>query len=190
MKRIELAQILVSLAHDMMRDQKKEMNGEIFAYPRQHAELEAMEKQLWNMENMLSLMTNVETVLLPDYKTLRSAVHIPPPGYNPIDVLRGFMQFYHAYPKEGRKRGLDIELDDFKKHKDFRQVAPLLFPAIEARKEHREKQKAAGFVPNMPNMKTWIHQRRWEETLEAIPEKPNNNNITNYGNSTTTFEKL
>jgi hypothetical protein len=188
MKHIELAQILAHIAATMMVEQRKKMDGEIFVDPNLYEFCVEMKMQLLIVENMLKFMTNVDTIQLEDYNVIQSAIEAVMPEDRPSADFDHFKQFYDAYPKEGRKRGLDVEFKDFMKQKDFRRVAPLLLPAIEARKEHREKQKAAGFLPNMKNMKTWIHQRCWEETMEEISKKTYN--ITDYDNSNTTFEKL
>ena len=70
------------------------------------------------------------------------------------------------YP--GVKRGLDTEFANFKKkHKDWKEVVPLLKPAIEKQKSLKSWQ--GGYVPHF---QTWLNQRRWEiEEGESLPRK-------------------
>ncbi|MCD7936273.1 MAG: hypothetical protein LUG98_05375, partial [Tannerellaceae bacterium] len=74
-----------------------------------------------------------------------------------------FEKFRCAYP--GIKRGLDTEFENFrKKHKDYREVLPRLLPLIKERIRWVNSQQSIGiFVPQYPNLRTWINQRRWEE---------------------------
>jgi len=76
----------------------------------------------------------------------------------------------------GTKRGLDTEFENFKKkHKDYKEVIPILCKTIEnfniARKQ---KQATNQWVPEYPNLSTWINQRRWEEEIQETqpPVKP------------------
>jgi len=74
-----------------------------------------------------------------------------------------FEEARKIYP--GTKRGLDTEFTNFKKkHKDWRNILPLLKPAIERQIQSREI--ATGFVPNWKNFQTWINNRCWEEQLK------------------------
>ena len=60
------------------------------------------------------------------------------------------------------KRGLDTEFKDFqKKHRDWRQVLPLLKAAIEKQIEWR-KNANGDFRPEWKNFQTWTNQRCWE----------------------------
>jgi len=70
-----------------------------------------------------------------------------------------FEVFRVKYP--GSKRGHDTELKELRKHKDWKNILPLLLPALE--KQITAKDKSTGFVPNWKNLKTWIGQRCWEE---------------------------
>lgn len=74
-----------------------------------------------------------------------------------------FEIFRKAY--KGTKRGLNTEFTNFKKkHKDWREVLPLLLPAYQHQQELREQGKATGcFVPQEKNLQTYINQRCWEE---------------------------
>lgn len=79
-----------------------------------------------------------------------------------------FDSFRKAYG--GTKRGLKVELDNFKKKNDnWREIVPLLMPALEREIAYREQAQAAGqFVPNWAYLQTWINQRRWETEFEAV----------------------
>lgn len=74
-----------------------------------------------------------------------------------------FDKFRRTY--RGTKRGLQTEFTNFKKkHKDWREVLPLLLPAYQHQQELREQGKATGcFVPQEKNLQTYLNQRCWEE---------------------------
>jgi len=76
-----------------------------------------------------------------------------------------------AYP--GVKRGCNTELDYLcSKHKDWRQVLPLLSPAIKKQVKRREISKATNrFEPPWKNFKTWLYNRCWEETVGVEESK-------------------
>lgn len=74
-----------------------------------------------------------------------------------------FDEFRKAY--KGKKRGLATELDNLKKKhpKDWKDIVPLLMPALQREEQHRKTAKAAGeFVPQWAMLQTWINQSRWE----------------------------
>lgn len=72
------------------------------------------------------------------------------------------------YP--GTKRGNQTEFENFfKKHKDWKEVLPLLKPAIEKQITWRKNAKGSDFVPAWKNFKTWINNRCWEDEVK-IPE--------------------
>lgn len=75
-----------------------------------------------------------------------------------------------AFP--GTKRGFDTEYNNFtRKHKDWRNILPLLKPAIKAQIADRQRKKITGeFVPSWKHFRTWINNRCWEE--ETPIEKP------------------
>lgn len=64
----------------------------------------------------------------------------------------------------GTKRGGQTEFDNFRKHKDWKEVLNLLKPAIQEQELRRFRMAKKGeFVPPLKNFKTWINQRCWEE---------------------------
>lgn len=92
-----------------------------------------------------------------------------------------FDEFRKAY--KGKKRGLVTELENFKKKhpKDWKDILPLLMPALEREEQHRKIAKAAGeFVPQWAMLQTWINQSRWEmeypedekQTTQVQPTAP------------------
>lgn len=76
-----------------------------------------------------------------------------------------FDEFRKKYP--GTKRGNDIEFENFKKkHKDWKDVLPLLLEKLNYQiKAREENRKLGGFVPEWKNLQTWINQRCWEEEI-------------------------
>jgi hypothetical protein len=82
------------------------------------------------------------------------------------EAMEKFDEFRKIYA--GKKRGNTTEFLNFRKrHKDFKEVIPLLLPAIQAQaKEKLRKKYNREFVPEWPNLQTWINQRRWEEEVE------------------------
>lgn len=80
------------------------------------------------------------------------------------------------YP--GRKRGLATEFCDFRsspKIKDWKNVLPLLVPAIERQIEEKLLLNASQeFCPKWPDFERWIKNRRWEDStpkLDSIKHK-------------------
>lgn len=82
-----------------------------------------------------------------------------------INTVEGeFETFRLRFP--GRKRGFATEFELFKKHKDWKEVIPLLLPAVEAQIAWRATTIAKdpnAFVPSWKNLKTWLNNRCWEE---------------------------
>jgi DNA-binding transcriptional ArsR family regulator len=76
--------------------------------------------------------------------------------------LNDFDQARKLYP--GVKRGCDTEFADFKKkYRDWKEVLPLLVPAIENQIQCRaDKEESGAWVPNWKNFRTWLNQRCWE----------------------------
>ena len=79
-----------------------------------------------------------------------------------------FDQFRKAY--KGTKRGLQVEFDNLQcKYKNWREIIPLLMPALEREMVWREKMQAAGqFVPQWAHLQTYINQQRWETEFEQV----------------------
>jgi hypothetical protein len=67
----------------------------------------------------------------------------------------------------GIKRGNEIEFNNFvKKHKDWREILPLLSKRLEYQIEARQARKDKSmFVAPWKNLQTWINQRCWEEII-------------------------
>lgn len=99
-----------------------------------------------------------------------------------------FDEFRKAYPTQ--KRGLQTEFANFKKkHKDWKEVLPLLLPAIQAEIAwHEEKQRKKEFCPQYKNFQTWINQRCWEQEfvledppVSSSPVKPKDGELNDKG---------
>jgi|SRR5690606_1135846 uncharacterized protein YdaU (DUF1376 family) len=93
---------------------------------------------------------------------------------NDINVLKEeFEKFRKVYP--GTKRGLDTEFKILQKHKDWREIIPILLPSLERQHEVRQFKKDRGeFVPNWKNLQTYLNQRSWEENKEVFIEADSN----------------
>ena len=87
------------------------------------------------------------------------------------EVEQQFEIFRKAYP--GRKRGFSTELDAFKrKHKNWREIVPLLLPALQRLIAYTEAKKAAGeWTASYANLSTWLYQARWEEELPEVKQQ-------------------
>lgn len=81
-----------------------------------------------------------------------------------------FDKFRKAY--KGTKRGLQTEFTNFKKkHKDWREVLPILLPSYQAQQTKREQALRQGcFVPQEKNLSTYINQRCWEAEEHFEPD--------------------
>lgn len=77
------------------------------------------------------------------------------------------------YP--GSKKGNPTEFENFcKKHKDWKEVLPILKDKITAYKEWREaKLQIEKWAPDYKNFSTWINGRHWEDEHPAISYHPN-----------------
>ena len=78
-----------------------------------------------------------------------------------------FSLFRGRYP--GTKRGDQIEFQNFKKHKDWKNCLNLLLDSLENEIAHKSKLKEYGkFCPEWKNLSTWINQRCWESEFSII----------------------
>ncbi len=86
-------------------------------------------------------------------------------------MMATFDQFRRLFG--GTKRGLSTEFEYFQKdHKDWADALPLLLPAVQRQLLVRERKSRSGeFVPYWKDLKTWIHNRCWEEE-EGTDYKP------------------
>lgn len=84
------------------------------------------------------------------------------------ELEKQFEEFRKAYP--GRKRGLDTELSAFKrKYKNWKEIIPLLMPALQRLIEYNKAAHAAGqWTASFANLSTWLYQARWEEELPEV----------------------
>lgn len=95
-----------------------------------------------------------------------------------------FEMFRKKYP--GQKRGLDTELSLLiKKHKDWRDVIPILSNAIDVEIRKRTAAESANdFFPKPQMLQTYINQRSWEKYIDEInPNYDNEYRPTSNGGS-------
>lgn len=82
-----------------------------------------------------------------------------------------FEDFRKKYP--GSKRGFKVEFDNFKKKhpRDWRQIVPLLLPALDRLIEwHRGRRAAGQFAPEFKNLSTWLNNECWTEELPPVEQ--------------------
>jgi len=94
--------------------------------------------------------------------------HPLPTTANPI--VQQFDDARKLYP--GTKRGLQVELQNFKKKhkKHWKHITPLLKPAIE--KQIKARKQTSGFVPEWKHFRTWINQACWTEETRVQHQTP------------------
>lgn len=114
----------------------------------------------------------------PERVASESATSVPAtrPLRDTVDpVIRDtFEAFRKAY--KGQKNGLEVELQNFvracrKLGYDYTLEVVKLMPAWEA--EHRarlEKELSGGFFPHPKNLKTWLNNACWLQTLNTSPD--------------------
>jgi hypothetical protein len=113
--------------------------------------------------------TDIITVQ-PDTKEIEPMITTDETASSHAEIRQMFEEFRLAYP--GTKRGFQTEYDNFKrKNTRYREIVPMLMPALNRLKQYHEQCAAAGrFCPNYKNLSTWINQRCWEEVLPPIIE--------------------
>lgn len=95
------------------------------------------------------------------------ATDVPPEAKT--DLEQQFDSFRQRYP--GKRRGLKAEFDNFKRKnpKTWREIIPLLNPALDRLLEWNERARAAGqFVPGFKNLTTWLNQQCWTDEFPDI----------------------
>ncbi|MBP9881543.1 MAG: hypothetical protein KBF44_15630 [Chitinophagales bacterium] len=85
-----------------------------------------------------------------------------------------FEFFRKEYP--GTKKGFETEFYLLKKkHKDWKQIIPVLLELLNNQIEAKKINRANGaFVPEWKNLSTYINQRAWEEEI-PISDRPKQN---------------
>jgi DNA-binding Lrp family transcriptional regulator len=108
------------------------------------------------------------------YSSERGALAIEPINNKPTiesitKARESFEKFRKIYP--GSKRGLDVEFTEFqKKHPDWIDIVPLLYPAIVRQEQERlNLSKRNQFVPSWKNLKTYLNQSCWQEEYAKPP---------------------
>ena len=85
------------------------------------------------------------------------------------DLEQQFDAFRMRYP--GKRRGFKAEFDNFKRKnpKTWREIIPLLDPALNRLLEWNKQARAAGkFVPDFKNLSTWLNQQCWTDEFPDI----------------------
>jgi len=126
---------------------------------------------------------HMETETITVTKTKDEKLILEPPKANHTKEKETFEIFRKKY--YGKKTGLETEFKNFiKKHKDWREVLPLLLPAVNKQIEEREamierqKKDRNVFVAFPKHLKTWINNRSWEEeTVEEQAKKGGYRNL-------------
>lgn len=86
-----------------------------------------------------------------------------------IESKEQFEKFRKEYP--GQKRGFETEFKTFQKHKDWKEVLPLLSENLKKQIEIRNAKLARKeFVPEWPMLSTYLNQRRWEIVPDIAPD--------------------
>lgn len=149
------------------------------------------EKTDTNPNNPVGFENNPAQTVKPEPEIADIIIDEPPIEPPPVvviapesrtDLEQQFDAFRKAYP--GTKRGFKAEFDNFKRKnpKTWREIIPLLTPALERLIEWHERSIAAGqFTPNYKNLATWLNQQCWTEELPEIivnPITPRNNGTT------------
>ena len=82
------------------------------------------------------------------------------------DLKSLFEEFRILY--KGTKKGLDTEYNNLlKKHKDYKEIIPLLKNAVLKEIEHKESLISKSlFCPEWKNLTTWINNRCWEQEFQ------------------------
>lgn len=107
-----------------------------------------------------------------DYKEKKQTKKECP--YTIAELEQMFEAFRKAY--HGTKRGFKVEFDNFKKkhQQDWKEIVPLLMPALERMEASRAEAAAKGqFVPQYAMLQTWLNQSRWTMEYETINTQSN-----------------
>lgn len=100
--------------------------------------------------------------ILPEAKALVAKLAKKPTAPNDGEFNQ-FNQFRQAYGKVGTVNGCTVELKNFIRHPDWREVLPTLMDNfVRQRKERTAMAEAGEFVPAWRNLRTYINQRGWE----------------------------
>lgn len=121
-----------------------------------------------NVDNQINKEINNNIIKEKNKKRKDKQVSEPSSQADITELEAQFDAFRKAY--KGTKRGLKVELDNFKKKNDnWREIIPTLMPALEREIAWREQMQAAGqFVPQWAHLQTWINQSRWETEFETV----------------------
>lgn len=134
-----------------------------------------------NIDNNIPLVSIstpivVDTLTSPKGECERSAAEVEVSAEEVSEVSEvsreelEFEDFRKAY--KGTKRGPKTEFDNFKRHKDWKQVLPTLKAAYEHQCALKDEAREKGsFVAQEKNLRTYINQRCWEEEPQFDPPR-------------------
>ncbi len=99
------------------------------------------------------------------HREVGSNVNVTTPSSTSSSTTKNIYDIFRKY-YPGEKRGLETEFNYFcKTHKDWKDVLPLLLPAVKGAEVRRSALRSANqFVPPWKHLKTWIYNRCWEVT--------------------------
>ncbi len=88
---------------------------------------------------------------------------------NPEQPPQDFLTLYSAYPGDKPK---GPALKAWKRIGKGRPPVRVLLDAVERQKAWRAQKKPGEFVPRWPYLSTWLNQRRWEDEVDVVVQKP------------------
>lgn len=121
-----------------------------------------------------TLSQNSQNAEVAQAETLEPQAKAAPKTSAPSSELeQQFEEFRKAY--KGRKRGYKEEFENFKKkNSNWREIVPLLMPALQRLEEYNASETAAGrWVSQWPHLQTWLNQKRWTEELPVNEAQAN-----------------
>lgn len=118
-------------------------------------------------QNETKIDTQIDTPYNKDNKYInkKESTNVLKKSESISELEKQFEDFRLKYKSYGGKvRGFQVEIDELKKkHKDWKDVIPMLSYAID--KENNERNAAlrrGEFFPQIKNLKTYLNQRSWE----------------------------
>lgn len=120
--------------------------------------------------NIYNINNNLSTRNIKEKKTKTKTKKV----FNEFE--QQFEDFRKHYP--GIKRGFQQEFDNFKKkHPNWKDLLPLLIPAVDRLIAYTEHRRARGeWVAEYPHLQTWLNQSRWEVEFPNINEQQQTTN--------------
>ena len=123
---------------------------------------------------MGTIQYNITNNILSEKKNKKESTEPVEAVLSTSELEQMFETFRKAY--HGTKRGFKVEFENFKKkhQQDWKEIVPLLMPALERMEESRKEAAAKGmFVPQYAMLQTWLNQSRWTMEYETINTQSN-----------------